>query len=391
MRKKNSSFLSIKKFSTPLVRHLHIISFIVPYPVNYGGVFDIFNKIVALHKAGIKIHLHCFTEHNRQQPQLNQFCENVHYYPRRKGVTGLSLKLPYIVASRMDKSLWRRLEEDNFPVLIEGIHAAGWLLNDISSSRKVILRLHNVEHDYYKQLFLTTSSTINKIYYHFESVLLRNFERKIANKPDLILAVSQQDAATYRERFHVKNIDVLPVFTGFINDDPPAGTGYFCLYHGNLSVPENEKAVAWLLNEIFYDSNIPFVIAGKNPSPEFKQFIARFSNAQLISDPSIEKMQSLIADAQCNVLPSFNVTGIKLKIINALFHGRHCIVNHAAVNGSGLDSICHIAKTPQQFREIVQSLSSIPLSSEEISARKIILKDLFDEDKNCTKLIQQIW
>jgi len=372
-------------------KHLHIISFIVPFPVNYGGVFDIYHKIVALHKAGVRIYLHCFTEHGRQQPELNRFCEKIFYYPRKKGLTGLSPRLPYIVASRMDKNLWRNLEQDDYPVLIEGIHAAGWLLKRTASPRKIILRLHNVEHDYYRQLFLSSSSTIDRIYYHFESVLLRSFEKKIAAIPDIILAVSDQDTESYRQRFGVKNIEMLPVFTGFANDEPPAGTGYFCLYHGNLSVPENEKAVAWLLSEIFFDSQMPFVIAGKNPSPELKQFIARFDNAKLISDPSVEKMKSLIADAQCNVLPSFNVTGIKLKIINALFHGRHCIVNNAAVRGSGVESICNIVKTPQEFREAVERFSSLPLDEKDIAARKKVLNELFDDDKNCAKLIQRIW
>jgi len=156
-------------------------------------------------------------------------------------------------------------------------------------------------------------------------------------------------------------------------------------------VPENEKAVAWLLNEIFFDSDVPFVVAGKNPSPELKQFIARFDNAKLVSDPSAEKMRSLIADAQCNVLPSFNNTGIKLKIINALFHGRHCIVNNAAVRGSGVESVCHIAKNAQQFREAVRKFSVLPLYEEDVIARKKILDDLFDENKNCLRLIQQIW
>jgi hypothetical protein len=41
-------------------RELHIISFNVPYPPNYGGVMDVFFKIRALHEQGIKIHLHCF-------------------------------------------------------------------------------------------------------------------------------------------------------------------------------------------------------------------------------------------------------------------------------------------------------------------------------------------
>ena len=34
-------------------KHLHIVSFSIPYPANYGGVIDVFYKLVALHKAGI--------------------------------------------------------------------------------------------------------------------------------------------------------------------------------------------------------------------------------------------------------------------------------------------------------------------------------------------------
>lgn len=372
-------------------KHLHIISFIVPFPVNYGGVFDIYHKIVALHAAGIKIHLHCFSENNRRQNELNQYCERVYYYPRKKGIAGMSLQLPYIVSSRLDRKLWYRLDENDYPVLIEGIHAAGWLLNASTKKRKIILRLHNVEHEYYRQLFLSSSSTLKKMYYHFEAALLRKFEQKIASIPDHILTVSSEDAETYRRLFKVNTVDVLPVFTGFTHDVPPSGTGSFCLYHGNLSVSENEKAVAWLLNEVFSNFDVPFVIAGKKPSPALKQFVARFSNAHLVADPTVAKMQSLIAEAQCHVLPSFNTTGVKLKIINALFHGRHCIVNGAAVKGSGLETVCHIAQTPEQFRERVQILTTIPLTPAEIDSRRLVLQNLFNEEKNCKRLIQRIW
>lgn len=373
------------------VKHLHIITFVVPFPVNYGGVFDIYNKIVSLSAAGIQIHLHCFTENNRKAAELEKYCVQVHYYRRRKGVTGLSFKLPYIVASRIDSLLSKRLELDNYPVLIEGIHSAAWLMNYEPTGRKIILRLHNVEHDYYRQLFLSSSSTLKKIYYHIESTLLAKFEQSIAHKPSLIVAVTQKDADTYKQRFGATNTSVLPVFTGFKNDIPPAGNGYFCLYHGNLSVPENEKAVEWLLSDVFAELQLPFVIAGKNPSPSLKQFIARFSNVELVADPSHEKMQSLIADAQCNVLPSFNNTGVKLKVINALFHGRHCVVNRAAVNGSGMESVCQVAKSRQHFKMLVQQLWELPLTDEEIELRKKVLSDLYDDDKNCQILIQQIW
>ena len=52
---------------------LHIVSFDIPYPANYGGVIVIFNQIKALHAAGVKVILHCF-QYGARGPQeaLNQ-------------------------------------------------------------------------------------------------------------------------------------------------------------------------------------------------------------------------------------------------------------------------------------------------------------------------------
>ena len=48
---------------------LHIVSFDIPWPPNYGGIIDVFYKIRALHGAGVQIHLHCF-EYQRQQSSV---------------------------------------------------------------------------------------------------------------------------------------------------------------------------------------------------------------------------------------------------------------------------------------------------------------------------------
>ena len=126
-------------------RHLHIVCLDVPYPVDYGGVFDLFHKIRALHEAGIRVHLHCFEYGRGRQPMLNKYCEEVHYYCRHEGHKGFSHRLPYIVCSRSNGQLLDRLLEDDYPILLEGVHCT-YLLNDERfEGRKIILRLHNVE------------------------------------------------------------------------------------------------------------------------------------------------------------------------------------------------------------------------------------------------------
>ena len=38
-------------------RSIHVVSFDIPYPADYGGVIDVYFKLKALAQLGIKIHL----------------------------------------------------------------------------------------------------------------------------------------------------------------------------------------------------------------------------------------------------------------------------------------------------------------------------------------------
>jgi hypothetical protein len=65
-------------------KYLHIVCHDVPYPLDYGGVFDLFCKLKALKEAGVGIYLHCFEYGRGRQPELNKFCEEVYYYHRNE-------------------------------------------------------------------------------------------------------------------------------------------------------------------------------------------------------------------------------------------------------------------------------------------------------------------
>ena len=150
-------------------KHLHIISLCVPYPVDFGGAFDLFYKLLALQKEGVQIHLHCFNNDKDEQPELNKYCASVNYYPRKKGHKACSTSLPYIVASRKNKALLANLLKDEYPILMEGIHCT-FLLNDHRfDHRKKFVRLHNVEYEYYRSLSKSASSIFHKLYYRLES------------------------------------------------------------------------------------------------------------------------------------------------------------------------------------------------------------------------------
>ena len=67
-------------------KHLHVVSFDVPFPANYGGIIDVFYRIKTLSESGVKIHLHCFEySRNRIRPkELEDICFSVDYYQRKE-------------------------------------------------------------------------------------------------------------------------------------------------------------------------------------------------------------------------------------------------------------------------------------------------------------------
>ncbi|MBE7169970.1 MAG: glycosyltransferase [Williamsia sp.] len=371
-------------------KHLHIVCFDVPYPLNYGGVFDPFCMIQTMHEMGIHLHLHCFEYGRGQQLELEKYCVEVNYYPRNQGHKGFSTEIPYIVSSRSSKTLLENLQQDRYPVLLEGIHCTYPLYAGALENRRVILRLHNVEYKYYHHLFHHEKSWLKKAYFYNESRLLKQYERKLANQAT-ILAMSEKDVDLYKQKFQARSISYLPVFTPFQQVTSMEGLGTYCLYHGNLSVAENEKAAIWLLENVFDKLDLPFVIAGKNPSARLQRIAELNVQSCVIENPDDQEMKDLIRRAQINILPSFNDTGIKLKLLNALYNGRHCIVNEAAIHQTGLEPACHIGTNAEAFQHIIVQLYNHAFGEEEITLRTKLLGARFSNRKNCKQLIELIW
>ena len=374
-----------------LEKHLHIISLNVPYPVDYGGVYDLFYKLPALQQQGVKIHLHCFYKDRDEQQELNKYCQEVFYYQRSSGRKSLSPHLPYIVASRTSEELVQRLLQDDHPVLMEGIHCTHILNDERFKTRKIFVRIHNIENEYYKQLYHFSYNIKKAIFYWLEARQLYKYEKKLSSQASSFWAVAKQDIEYYRQEFNCHTVEYLPLFIPKWTINALEGMGTYCLYHGNLEVEENEYAVLWLLKHVFKKLEIPFVIAGKNPSKKIIGLAKKNKHVSLVTDPDEKQMQDIILKAHIHVLPSFNNTGIKIKLLNALYNGRHCIVNNAMISGTALEQMCHIVNSAEEFKERIQLLYHQPFTFDEKNFRKKILQQEFSNETNATMIIKWIW
>lgn len=206
-----------------------------------------------------------------------------------------------------------------------------------------------------------------------------------------MLVVSQTDRDYLSKQFPDKEVIYLPSFHGNNEVRSMHGKGDYVLYHGNLSVGENAVAAEYLVKEVFDNLNVPLKIAGLNPSEALKKLVARYQNIELIPNPTKEEMESLIRNAQINVLVTFQATGLKLKLLNTLYNGRWMLVNQEMLAGTGLESLCEIADDATEMKKKITSLFNTEFDQNQLVARTEILQKRFSDAANAKKLINEVF
>ncbi|MBR4650507.1 MAG: glycosyltransferase [Prevotella sp.] len=360
-----------------MTEHLHIICLAQPYPPTYGGAIDMFYKIKALHGAGIKLILHVFLYRDyKEEPELEKLASKVFYYRRDTGAKNVFSSIPYIVKSRINENLLNNLCRDKYPILFEGLHTCGILSHPQLRDRFKMVRMHNIEHDYYKLLSSYHPLAWASLFYRLEARKLKKFER-ILNYANRILAISNADVAQLCRRFPDKDVRLLNCFFDDTINDCDIKTKPYLLYHGNLSISENIKVAEYLLDEIAPNINHRLIIAGRNPTRSICQKAAQYDNVEVIANPVQPRMEQLMTEAQVNLAITFQPTGIKLKLLNGLYKGHgYCIANREMLHGNSLGTLCIEANSKAEILSAIDKAMKSTASSDVIAARRKTIADL---------------
>lgn len=368
--------------------HLHIVAFNVPWPANYGGVIDVFYRIKALSLQGVKIHLHTYTYGREPAQILENLCEEVCYYHRNMLPILHFSRRPFIVESRSSKELFERLCDDDYPILLEGVHNCYLLERFKDVDRQIFVRAHNVESDYYSQLAKSERRLLKKCYLYIEASKLRRYEPSIVRRADAVLAVTAADANVFKSGFGCEKVLLLPTFHPYDDFTSNLGLGTYALYHADLSVPENISAAKWLISNVFSNTRRKFVLAGRNPVQSLVSLVEKYDNVTLVSSPDDVTMDQLIHDAQVCVMITQQPTGLKLKLLNSLYGGRHCLVNSNMVAGTSLGDVCHVADTPTEFLDQLDVLMDRPFTLSDIENRRHSIDECYSNRINAQRLLE---
>lgn len=368
---------------------LHIVSFDVPFPANYGGVIDVFFKLVNLHKAGVEVILHCYEYGRGEQKELEKYCSKVYYYKRKTSFLKQLSPVPYIIKSRTSEELIANLQKDKAPILFEGLHTCYYLADKRLKDRMKIYRESNIEHHYYYHLAHAERNGLKKLYFVTEARKLYSFQSHLEHA-DLMLVVSTADQKYLQGEFPGKKIEYLPSFHPYEEMKCKTGKGDFVLYHGNLSVGENIKAVEYLVKNVFSKIDQPVIIAGMNPSSRIHEWVRPFKNVKVEANPNDERMQQLLEQAHVHCLYTHQATGLKLKLLNVLYSGRFVICNEEMLEGTMLQDCCIVRNEPEGMVRSIQDCFEQSFTAEMLEHRKDGLF-VFDNSTKTRHLIRDVF
>ena len=366
---------------------IHIVSFNVPYPPDYGGVMDVFYKITALKKQGVGVILHCFSYGRSMSKTLERECLRVHYYHRNLNLFLLLRRQPFIVLSRENEKLLAALKADNHPIIFEGIHSTAWLGHPSLNGRMTMVRTHNIEHLYYKNLAQAEKNPFRKIFFSAEARKLERYETRLS-EASLLLPISPGDTEYFRTKYG-KALFIGP----FHQSDKcvsSLGKGNYILLHGDFSTPENNASAMFIIRKVASKWGYRTVIAGKRPSSELIRAAAEFRNIRVIPNPSQSKMTELILNAQICLLHASQPTGMKLKLINAICFGRHIIASEPVVSGTRLENLVNIAFKPEDWIDLAGRLMETEFTDDIIRKRDVLLREVADNQTNAIKIIESV-
>ncbi len=363
---------------------LHIISFDNPFPPNYGGVIDVFYKIKSLHTLGFEIYLHCFyADRNQVSEELKAITKNVFLYKKNRNPLFLLSSIPLSVMSRFHKDLLKNIDSVEAPILFEGLQTTMIINKTKLANRKLFLRLHNVESNFYAGMSKNETGFLKKVLYYIESKKYSNYQNKVTFF-DHVFTLSKQDFKDVEGK--TKKVSYLPVFHGNDKFISQSEYGDYALYHGDLRLPDNKKAVSFLIQIFRKIPDYKLIIASSNGKVFIEKQSQKEANIEFVFIESEAHLNLLLANAHINVMLSFQQAGTKLKIVNSLFKSRFCLINNNMVDDERIVNLCEIANNEADFIQKINLLKKQPFTQNE--EKEKVLSVVYTDLNNAKKLQQ---
>jgi glycosyltransferase involved in cell wall biosynthesis len=281
----------------------------------------------------------------------------------------LTSRLPYnierFISPQLTKCITQALADFKPDVIqFEGAQIAVYASLLTPHATPMVLRAHNVEYRIWKQLAVHESHVFKRYYYHHLAQRGLRYERELLRCIQGLISITDQDAAHFTSVDGYKGpLTVIPAGTQALDSfiAPPQGGPPMVGFLGSLDWKPNLEGLKWFCQTIWptVRQRLPdarFRIAGRNPDAELATLNG--NGVEVVGE--IDDSKAFWADTQVSVIPLLSGSGMRVKLLESLAHGKAVVSTSLGAEGIPITHLSQaiIANKPEDFATHVVNLLS---------------------------------
>lgn len=382
-----------------------------PWPPIHGGRREYFNKIVQLHKHGVRVALIATARSpvgSRERSVVAEFTEHQFVLMRDTGPRALfSLTGSFQTRSRLRARQpqnavdWLAEELSDFVRGDVRFIADGFYVVPLAQAvanrfdQGVILRSHNVESDYFRELARAARLPHQRAFYLMEAVRLRREERRYIPSVQAVFDISMEDVARHRA-LGAKVTGWVPPFVEFSTAMPEVGSVSdlpTLLFVGALFTVNNQEGLRWMLKSVWprlsaEDERLRLCIVGSRPPRWLTELCATSERVEVVAD--VDDVSSWYRRGTVFINPVWHGSGVNMKNVEAISHGIPVVTTKKGARGLGLQDGVHVlvADTPEAFAQAVLRLLADPARRRQLAENAwAYVRSAFAPERAIAKLL----
>jgi polysaccharide biosynthesis protein PslH len=362
--------------------HILVVCNKFPFPPRDGGSLASYNMVRGLAETGNKVDLLAMntSKHFIEISDLiidipvtkikDVYIDNSINYLKFV-INFFFSSLPYnaerFISNEFSKELVRMLSETKYDIVqIEGLYLAPYLkiIRDHSMA-KIAYRAHNVEHLIWEKHCLREKNKIKRWYLRELYLRIRRFELEFINLYDLLVTITNNDLEFLDSMGNIKPSIVIPFgisSTDFKNHGDEDHGDFCIMYIGALDWRPNIEALDWFIGQVWplvkeKHPELRFRVAGRNANERYANYLTGLGIDYL---GEVESSADFLSGNGIVVVPLFSGSGIRVRIIEAMYSGRPVIATTTAAAGIPVEHGQNIllADEPGDFARHIDKLIS---------------------------------
>ncbi len=231
----------------------------------------------------------------------------------------------------------------------------------------IALRAHNVEHEIWSRRATNELNPLKKVVLETTAIRIQAYEEQVLSRGqyDVLVPITGRDAGVLKNMGNKAPDYVCPagIEENIATTTGPAEQWPSLFYIGALDWEPNLEGMRWFLKQVWPKirkkyPDLKLYIAGRNTPKE----LYAVRDPQVVVSGEVDSAADFIRPKGIMIVPILSGSGMRVKILEGMSHGKPIVATPLAAEGLGVRSGEHLylAQEPQAFADAVSTLIDNP-------------------------------